>query len=326
MKEKPPANVDIIIAENKDIPFSVEVNGTVLSEDIVALYPEVSGRLIYLNIPDGATVTEGTILAKINDAELQAQMEQQKAQLDIATKTENRLKKLLEVNGVNQADYDAALSQLNLVQANINVLKAQIDKTVIKAPFSGTLGLRQVSEGAYVTTQTLIGTLQKTDKTKIDFTVPEAYKYLVNIGKTIYIQTENSDKNLPAIISAIEPQINVTTRNFKVRALPSGGKLIPGSFAKVLLSDNRKGFMIPTNAVIPDAQSNQVIVVKNGKGVFLNVETGVKDAGMVEITKGLSIGDSVVVSGVLFVRPNAKVKVSKARKIKSEKLITKSEQ
>ena len=135
MKEKPPITVDVMIAEKVNFPTNIEVNGSALCEEMIELHPEVSGRLTLLNIPDGASVSKGTVLAKINDAELQAQMQQLKVQLDLAVKTEQRLNKLLAVNSVNQAEYDAALSQVNMLNANINVLNAQIDKTV-KAQFT----------------------------------------------------------------------------------------------------------------------------------------------------------------------------------------------
>jgi len=311
MKEKPPVTVDVMVAEKVNFPASVEVNGSALPEEMIELHPEISGRLTKLNIPDGSTVKEGTVLAKINDAELQAQMEQQKVQLDLATKTEERLKKLLAVNGVNQSDYDAALSQVNTINANINVLNAQIDKTVIKAPFNGKLGLRMVSPGAYVTPQTLLGTLQQTDNIKIDFTVPEAYANLVTVGSTVNIQTNASNEKQIAVINAIEPQINVDTRNLKVRARLKSGNVTPGSFVKVLLNKDRQSIVVPTNAIIPDAISNQVIVIKENKAVFVNVETGIRNADVVELLSGVNSGDSVVVSGILFVRPNTAVKVRK---------------
>ena len=319
-RKNQPVPVDIIIAQNKDFPSSIEVNGSVLSEEMVELHPEVSGRLTYLNIPDGAEVKAGSILAKINDADLQAQLQQQKVQLDLAQKTEQRLKKLLAVNGVDQATYDAALSQVNLIEANINVLNAQIDKTVIKAAFSGRLGLRLVSEGAYVTPSTLIGTLQETGKIKIDFTVPEAYMGLISVGKTIKVQTATSKETNEATISAIEPQISQLTRNIKVRAKTEGGHLMPGSFVKVLLDNTVKGIVVPTNVIIPDALANQVVLIKKRKAVFTNVETGIRTADLVEITKGIEVGDSVVVSGVLFVRPASNIQIKSV--ITLEKLIT----
>jgi membrane fusion protein (multidrug efflux system) len=314
-KKNQPVPVDILIAGNQEFPSSIEVNGSVLSDEMVELHPEVSGRITYLNIPDGAWVKAGTILAKINDADLQAQLQQQKVQLDLAQKTEQRMKKLLAVNGIDQATYDAALSQMNLVDANIKVLNAQIDKTVVKAPFAGRLGLRQVSEGAYVGPSTILGTLQQTDKIKIDFTVPEAYQNLIGIGKTVSIRTASSEESLLATITAIEPQISTATRNIKVRAKLESGTLMPGAFVKVMLDNRVSGIVVPTNVIIPDAFSNQVVIIKKGKVVFKNVETGIRTANIVEISKGLEIGDSVVVSGVLFVRPNSKIKIKAVKTI-----------
>lgn len=312
LRERPSAvNVDVVIAKNVTIPSTIEVNGTVLSEESIDLYPEISGRLIYLNMPDGAEITKGTVLAKINDADLQAQLEQQKVQLELAVKTEQRLKQLLAVNGVNQSDYDAALSQVITTQANIKVLEAQIDKTVVRASFDGKLGLRLVSLGAYVTPQTHLGSLQQTDKTKIDFTVPESYSSLVEVGNPVSIQTNKSNEKLTAFISAVEPEINVDTRNIKARARLKSGNLNPGSFVKVLFDKKENGIMVPSQSIIPDASSNQVIVIKKKRAVFANVETGIRNADQVELLSGVNSGDTIVTNGVLFVRPNAFVSIRK---------------
>ena len=312
---KPPAMVDVLLAGFDKVVNEVEVNGSALSYEMVELHPEVSGRIISINIQDGAAVTEGTVLVKLNDAELQAQLEQQKSQLELALKTEQRYKKLLDVNGINQSDYDVALNQLNSVKANIKVINAQIDKTLIRAPFTGQLGLRQVSPGAYVTPQTIICTIQQTNKLKVDFTVPEAYKNLVTIGSNVQVQTNGSDTREAAAIIAVEPQINPETRNLKVRAVLNGSNINPGTFVKVLLTREVQGILVPTNAIIPDALSNQLILVKNGRAVFQNVETGVRKSDFIEITKGLKTGDSIIINGVLFVRPNAPVKVRSVKQI-----------
>lgn len=314
-RERPAAEVDVIVAGNDNVSSILEVNGSVLSNESVELRPETSGRLIYLNIPDGAKVTQGTILARVNDAELQAQLEQQKSQLDLAQKTEKRLANLLKVNGVNQADYDAAVNSLNNIQANIKVTTALIDKTVIKAPFSGELGLRLVSQGAYVTPNTLIGTLQQTDKVKIDFSVPETYADVIKKGDKIKVLSSNATEPLDASIHAIEPQVNSVTRNIKVRAYLTNGIILPGAFVKVILEQQHQSIMVPSNAIIPDALSNQVVVVHKNKAVYTNVETGVRNASQVELTKGVNIGDSIIVSGMLSVRPNAMVKVKKVKKL-----------
>lgn len=316
--EKPVVQVEVIIATTEDIDNMLEVNGSVLSNEMAELHPEVSGRLIYLNLPDGANVKQGTILARVNDADLQAQLEQQKTQLELANKTLKRLSDLLKINGVNQADYDAALSQVNTIQANMNVINAQIDKTIVKAPFSGELGLRMVSPGAYVTPQTVLGSIHQVDKVKIDFTVPETFSSLLFKGNKIKIQNDGLPELQDAVISAIEPQINTVSRNIKVRAMLIKGIIQPGSFVKVYLEQKRKGIMVPTNAVIPDALSNQVVVVKNNRATFVNVETGLRNPGLVEITSGVTPGDSIIVSGMLFVRPKAVVKVKRVKSLKDK--------
>jgi membrane fusion protein (multidrug efflux system) len=316
VKDKTSVSVDVIVAGAEDIVSAVEVNGSVLSDEMVEFRPEVSGRLVFLNLPDGATVTKGTILARINDADLQAQLEQQKNQLDLANKTLKRLSELLKVNGVNQADYDLAQNQVNNYTASINILNAQIDKTIIRAPFTGELGIRLVSPGAYVTPSILLGTLQKKDKVKIDFSVPETLATILKKGDKIRVQPNNLGESMEAIISAIEPQINTATRNIKVRALLSNGVLTPGSFVKVLLDQSRKSIMAPTNSIIPDALSNQIVVVKKNKAVFVNVETGLRNPGLVELVSGVSAGDTIIVSGMLFVRPNALVSIKKVKKLK----------
>lgn len=313
VKERPPVMVEVIVAGSEQVASNVEVNGTVVSNEMVELRPEISGRLIYLNIPDGAKVAQGTILAKVNDADLQAQLEQQKSQLELATKTESRLSNLLKVNGVNQADYDVALNQLQSIKANIKVLNAQIDKTVIRAPFSGELGLREVSPGAYVTPQTLIGTLQQTDKVKIDFTVPESYASVIKKGDVVHVHSNATEEMLEATISAIEPQINAVTRNIKVRAFLNKGLIAPGAFVKVILNQQRQRIMVPSNAIIPDAISSQLVVARGNKAVFTNVETGMRNESLVEITSGINPGDSIIVTGMLFVRPNAPIQIRKVR-------------
>jgi membrane fusion protein (multidrug efflux system) len=170
-----------------------------------------------------------------------------------------------------------------------------------------------VSPGAYVSPATLLGTLQQTDKIKIDFTLPEFYSDQVKVGNTVFIQTNESEQNQLAVISAIEPQINVDTRNIKVRARLVSGNLNPGKFVKVLLRKNDQVIVVPSNALIPDASSNQVILIKKRKAVFAKVETGIRNSDAVELLNGVNPGDTIVVTGVLFVRPNAFVKIGQIK-------------
>lgn len=307
-----PVLVDVMVAAPQQVSNVIEANGTVVANEFTELHPEVSGRLTYLNIPEGNAVQQGVVLARINAADLTAQLAKSRVQLDLAEKTAERYNKLLSINGINQSDYDAAVNQVNSLKADMAYTQTLIDKTVIKAPFSGVLGLRQVSPGAYVTPATVLATIQQTSQVKIDFTLPEIYSNIVKRGLIVEIETDaaNGDR-ARAMIVAIEPGANTDTRNLKVRALLHGAKPNPGGFVKVFIDEGktRSSVKVPASSIIPDDKNNQLVIVKGGKANFVNVQTGIREADMVEILKGVNTGDSVVVSGVLFVRPKSVVKV-----------------
>jgi membrane fusion protein (multidrug efflux system) len=308
-----PVFVDIAIAATQIVDKSVEVNGSVLASESIELRPEANGRITYLQIPEGRLVQAGTVLAKLNDADLQAQLEKIKVQLELATINEQRNLQLLKVKGINQSDYDISLQQVKSSRADLAYTQSLIDKTIVKAPFTGQIGLRQVSLGAFISTTTTIASLQKTDKLKIDFTVPEIYESYLKIGKSIKVEGIESDRSkMNASIFAIEPQIIATTRNIKVRAQLQG-KMLPGAYVKVYLTETLKKptIMVPTNVIIPESKSKQIAIVKNGMAQFVDVETGYRTVAAVEITKGLNIGDSVIVAGMLFVKQGSKIKVGK---------------
>lgn len=312
-----PTIVDVIIAKSERVSDKVEVNGTVVANEYAELRPEVSGLLTFLDVPEGKTVQKGTIIAKINSADLMAQLNRSKIQLNLAETTEKRLKQLVEINGINQADYDLAVNQVSTLKADMVYTQALIDKTVVKAPFTGVIGLRKVSEGSYVSPNSVIASMQQLSNLRIDFTVPENYQQYVSKGANVEVLLDqNSGKRETARIIALEPQVNQTTRNITVRAVLNSGTTSPGSFAKVYLnaSSNKNSILIPTNCIIPEAQGKKAVTVKGGKAVFVSIETGDRREDVVEVKSGLSIGDTVVVSGVLFARPDAPVKV---RSVKS---------
>lgn len=314
-----PTIVDVIIAKSEKVSDKVEVNGTVTANEFAELRPEVSGLLTFLDVPEGKTVQKGTVIARINNADLVAQLNKTKVQLDLAQTTEQRLNKLVAINGINQADYDLAVNQVNTLKADLVYTQALIDKTIVRAPFTGVIGLRKVSEGTFVTPNTVISTMQQLSNLRIDFTVPETYqKYISKGGNVEVLLDQNGGKRVTARIIAIEPQVNQTTRNITVRAVLNSGSTSPGSFAKVYLNANaeKSSILIPANSIIPEAQSKKAIVVKGGKSVFVTIETGERQETYVEVTNGLNVGDSVVVSGVLFARPDAPVKVRSVRSLK----------
>jgi membrane fusion protein (multidrug efflux system) len=312
-RENPPTAVDVIVASLRPVTNIIEANGTVIANESVELRPEVSGRLTYLNVPEGKLVAKGTVLARINSADLEAQLQKSRVQLDLQEKTEARLKKLLDVQGINQSDYDAVVNQVNSLKADIAYTQTLIDKTVIRSPFSGTIGLRQVSPGAYVSSATIIATIQQLGKAKVDFTLPEQYSEMIKVGGKVDVEIDAADSARQiATVIAMEPQANTQTRNVIVRALLDKGSPNPGAFVKVFVGasgTDKKSIIVPTNSIIPDDKNNQLIVVKKGKASFVNVQTGLRTANNVEILKGINAGDTVVVTGVLFARPNAPLKI-----------------
>lgn len=313
-----PTVVDVIIAAAQSVSSIIEANGTIVAGEYVELHPEISGRLISLNIPEGKRISKGTVVARINDADLRAQMGKLKVQLDLAKTTEQRYGKLLQISGINQADYDVALNQVNSLQADINVLQAQIDKTVLRAPFNGVIGLRQVSRGAYVTPASILATIQQVDRVKVDFTVPEEYGNIIRKGDYVDVEVDAaSHKKQKALIAATEPQASTTTRNLLVRALLQGGTANPGAFVKVYLQAGRdkNSVLVPASAIIPEDKDKTLVTVANSKAKFVKVETGVRQANNVEITSGIKAGDTIVISGVLFTKPDAPVKVRSVKKL-----------
>jgi membrane fusion protein (multidrug efflux system) len=258
-------------------------------------------------------VAAGTVLAKLNDADLQAQLQKIKVQLELATINEQRNYKLVQAKGINQSDYDISLQQVNSLKADIAYTQSLIDKTVIKAPFAGQMGLKQVSLGAFISSATTIVSLQKVDQLNVDFTLPEIYQNYIKVGKKVTVESiANPGVKMTATIAAIEPQIIATSRNIKVRANLQG-KLIPGAYTKVVLAENQQkpSILVPSNIIIPDSKVKQLVVVKNGKAKFVNVETGYRTASGVEITSGIQVGDSLIVAGMLFVREGSDLKIGK---------------
>ncbi len=318
--------VDVLVAKPRNLNNQIEANGSVVANEYVELHPEISGRIVYLNVPEGGSVAKGTVIARINDADLQATLEKSRVQLELYQKTEEREHKLLDINGINQADYDLAVNNVNSTKADIDYTQAQLDKTVIRAPFDGVVGLRQVSPGAYVTPVNIIATVQQLEKIKVDFTLPEQYSAVVRPGTLIDIQLDaQTNERRKGLIVASEPQVNLTSRNLKVRALLKEGAAHPGAFVKVFINAgaHKQAIMVPTNCIIPEDKNNQVIIVRGGKAKVVNVVTGVREADDIEITSGLNTGDTVIVTGVLFARPDQPVTIRAVKTVENPETVTK---
>lgn len=299
---------------------SIEVAGTLLPFEETDIHPEVSGKVTYLSIKEGAHVKKGTLLARLFDGDLQAQLQKLKVQLQVAQKTQERQQELLKIGGISQQDYDLSVLDVSSIKADIQVLQAAIDKTIIRAPFDGKVGFKNISIGAFITPTTVITTIRQDHKLKLEFSVPERFTPKVKIGNVINFTTEATGKNYQAKIYATESGITEENRSLKVHAVVENAdnNITAGSFAKVAfdMGDNNDAIMIPTQAIIPQARDKQVIVYNGGKADFKVVTTGTRDSAKVEILSGLSIGDTVITTGLLSIKPGSKINLSSLNKKK----------
>lgn len=293
----------------------IRVTGTLKASDEIEVKPEVAGKVTQLNFKEGEQVQKGQLIVKLNDADLAAQVEKLDYQRKLAQERVQRQKELLKIQAVSQEEYDAALTQLNSLKADILLLRAQIAKTEIHAPFSGQIGLKNISEGATVSPTTVITTLQDLNSLKLDFAIPEKYQYMISTNTEIKFDVPGVDKELKARIYAIDPHIDPATRTVAVRALFDNRdtKILPGASASVTidLKEIPDAIMVPTEAVIPELKGQKVFVVEGGKAMPRKIMTGIRTESMVQVTDGLKEGDSIIVSGVMQLKPEAEVRILK---------------
>jgi len=316
--KQPPMPVDVYVIKPSLINEKIEVSGSLLANETTEIHPEISGRLVQLNIAEGRFVSKGALLAKIYDGDLQAQLKKLEVQLDIARTNENRSAQLLKIQGISKSDYDASLLNVNNIKADIDITRANITKTEIRAPFSGKLGLKYVSPGAFVTPSTVLTTISEVNKLKLQFSVPEKYGSEIKNGQLVSFKLNGSDKTFSAAVIATETSIGEDTRSLTVRALVKNNDpaLIPGTFANVqmILGNNPNAIMIPNGAVVPQGRKKQVFVFKDNKALPTDITTGVRDSANVQVLTGLFPGDTLITSGLLFLRPGSDVRVAKGGK------------
>ena len=314
-RPNPVINVSGYLVKTQTITENIEVGGTLLANESTEIHPEISGRLGYLYVHEGRNVARGALIGRIYDGDLQAQLKKLKVQLDIARQTQSRFGELLKVQGISQQEYDQASLQVSNILADMDIVRADITKTQIRAPFSGKLGLKNISPGAYVTPATVVATIQQVSQLKLDFTVPEKYSGQVRNGQYINFTVDGSDKKYSARVMAIESSVAQATRSLNVRSIVQNndGQLLPGAFAKVVLNfaPNENAIMVPAQAVIPQARGKKMILAQKGSPVFVEVTTGYRDSVNVQVTSGLNVGDTVVLTGLLSIKPESKINVNK---------------
>lgn len=317
-KGQAPSPVTVAVVKPARVENNILITGDVIANEEVELRPEMSGKIVSINFTEGSFVRKGQLLVKINDADLQATLRKLNSQLKISQEKEDRLDKLLKINGVSQEDFDIAKNSTQSLNSDIDFTKAQIAKTEIYAPFDGVIGLKSVSNGSYVTSANVIATIQQLKPVKIDFSVPERYAPLITNSTEVKFNVRGNDQLHAAKILAIEPKIDPATRTLRIRAIypNADGKVLPGAFAEVKLDlqDNEESYLVPTQALIPGIRGQKAFVVKGGKARSVDVETGIRNDSTIQVLKGLKEGDSLIVTGVMVLRDEAAIKIIKAGK------------
>ncbi len=309
----PAVGVNGIIVSTQNFSNVVSISGTIQANEQVMIRSEVSGLVRDLNFNEGSNVRKGDLLIKIDDRELQAQLLQAKTKENLAAEIEGRAKKLLKSEAISQEEYDNSIAELKLLQAQTQLIRAQLSKTEIRAPFTGKIGLRNISTGSYITPTTEIVNLVSTNPIKVNFSVPEKYAQLVKTGSAITFTIAGSSKIFTAKIYAKEPAIDINTRTLilKARSENNDGLLLPGTFANITLSlENIKdAILVPTEAVIPILRGKQVYISKNGFAKAVDIKSEIRTPKDIIVSAGLSKGDTVIISGIMALKPGSPVKV-----------------
>jgi membrane fusion protein, multidrug efflux system len=311
-KNKSAVQVNAKIVSFSSFSNNISLSGTIDPNESVQIQSEVSGLVESIHFTEGSQVQKGQLLFKINDLELRAQLAQAKSQEILVTENYRRAKLLLEKQAISQEEYEIAYAEYETAKSQSQLIQAQITKTRIVAPFSGRVGLRNISKGAYVAPSMVLTQLVDAKEVKVNFSVPEKYASQVLPNSEITFAMNGSDKKFKAKVYAVEPNVDASTRTLQLRALASNtdGALIPGSFVTVQLplNDIENAILIPTESIIPIQNGKKVFIQKNGVAQDVIVETATRTEKEILILSGLNKGDTLLTSGVMSLRNGTPIK------------------
>lgn len=306
--------VEAKVVSKTALKNQVSMTGSLLADESVILNSEVAGKVERIFFKEGQSVSKGDLLIKLNDDEVLAEIEKLQYTRKLNEDNESRQKQLLEKEAISREEYETSLTTLNTIIAEIKVMQARLDKHRIVAPFSGVIGLRDISEGSYLNPGSKIAELYKINPIKLEFAIPSKYVAQVNAGDSLTFTVDAYDEIFNGSIYAIEPQIDPQTRSLKVRAKASNetGKLFPGQFARInlILETIPNAMMVPTMAIIPELNGKKLFLYKNGLVNSQAVETGIRTEEELQVLSGIVPGDTVITSGILQVHQGTAVNVN----------------
>ncbi len=306
--------VSAVIVKPKVLEDKITVSGSIVANESLELKSEISGKIVGIYFLEGSEIKAGELLVKINDDELQAELEKWKHNIKLLEESEFRQRQLLQREAISQEEYDISLTELNTIKAELKLVQAKLAKTQIRAPLDGIIGLRHVSGGSYVTPTERIASIYSIDPAKVDFAIPEKYSNRVSKGDLINFSTDAIDGWQVGKVFAIEPQIDQATRTLMIRAIAANPNnlLLPGQFTRIEMVFNKveNAIMVPSEAVIPELGGHRVFVHKQGKAESMEVGIGIRTDRELEIVSGLHPNDTVITSGILQIRSGVDVSIS----------------
>ncbi len=305
-------NVNATIVRPQVLVDEIPIIGSLLPDEEVDLSFETSGKITDINFEEGTHVVKGQLLAKVNDRPLQAQLQRLVAQLKLAEDRVFRQDALLKRDAVSKEAYEQVKTELATLNADIELVRAQIEQTELRAPFDGIIGLRQVSVGTYASPSTIVAKLTKVAPLKLEFSVPESYAKDVRVGTSLNFNLTGSLNKYEAQVYARESSLDPETRSLTIRALyPNPSGIMPGRYASITLrkQEFENALAIPSEAIVPEMGKDKVFLYKGGKAEPVDIVTGIRTEALVQAVAGLNEGDTVIVSGTQQLRTGMAVTI-----------------
>jgi membrane fusion protein, multidrug efflux system len=311
LKTSPGIPVDGYIVKPAVLKDELEITGTLQPNQEVDIVSELPRKIVRVNIKDGATVRSGQLLFEMDNADLLAQLDRLHQQEKLAKLNEERLRDLIQHEAVVQQDYDQSFTNLKVLQAQIAELQVMLNKTRLRAPFSGQLGIIHVYPGAVVSVNTVLTHIQDNSQVKLDFRVPEKYAQTIVAGSLQKFTVASDNHQYLAKVIAREAGVDQNSRTILIRAIGQnpGRALLAGQSARMQLALHpaKDALMISSQALIPSSQGYNVYTIKNSQAQISPVSIGQRGAFTVEILNGLNKGDTVITSNLLRLSPGASV-------------------
>ena len=299
-------NVNAIVAKPQSVSDEILINGSILPDEEVDLSFETSGKIVEINFKEGTSVKKGQLLAKVNDRPLQAQLQKLTSQVKLAEDRVYRQSLLLKKDAVSQEAYEQVKTDLAKLEADIELIKANIEQTELRAPFDGVIGLSGVSVGSYASPSVVVAKLTKISPVKVEFAVPERYTDDIKIGANVVFSLTGEVEQFRAKVYAKESKIDPVTHTLTVRALYDNrnGASLAGRYATVKLEKQRidDAIVVPSDAIVPEMGVDKLFLYKSGKAQPVDVIAGLRTDKDVQIVRGINMGDTVIVSGTLQLR------------------------